>query len=170
MEYIVTHQVAEKLKTALEKEGYEVILSHPDVNAQISGAERAAVANKNDADLMISLHIDAYKPDSTARGCTSWAPALWDGYVSERLAYLSEELGTILASEYSAATGFYNRGCKKMTHTSMFSFCKVPIVLFEMGFMTNPTEDALLCDDEFQDKMVTGFVNGINKYFELLWD
>ena len=170
MEYVVTHQVAEKLKTALEKEGYEVILSHPDINAQISGAERAAVANKNDADIMISLHIDAYTYDSSARGCTSWAPALWDGYVSERLAYLSEELGTVLAEEYSAATGLYNRGCKTMTHTSMFAFCKVPIVLFEMGFMTNPTEDALLCDEDFQEKMVTGFVNGINRYFELLWD
>lgn len=170
MEYVVTHQIAEKLKTALEKEGYTVILSHPDINEQISGAERAAVANKNNADLMLSLHIDAYSPDSSARGCTSWAPALWDGYVSERLAYLSEEFGNVLASEYSLATGFPNRGCKTMTHTSMFAFCKVPIVLFEMGFMTNPTEDKLMCDETFHDKMVQGLVNGINKYFELLWD
>ena len=169
MEYTVTHQVAEKLKAALEKEGYTVILSHPDVNEQISGAERAAVANKNDADLMISLHIDAYK-DATARGCTAYYPAMWEGYVSERLAYLSEEFAKILVEEYSLATGFYNRGAKSMTKTSMFSFCKVPIVLFEMGYMSYPKEDAAMCDSSFQDTMVQGFVNGINRYFELLWD
>ncbi len=169
MEYVVTHQVAEKLKKALEKEGYEVILSHPDVNAQISGAERAAVANKNNADLMISLHIDAYS-DATARGCTAYYPALWDGYVSERLSYLSEEFAKILADEYSLATGFPSRGAKSMSKTSMFAFCKVPIVLFEMGYMTYPKEDTLMCDSSFQNTMVTGFVNSINKYFELLWD
>ena len=169
MEYVVTHQVAEKLKTALEKEGYEVILSHPDVNAQISGAERAAVANKNDADLMISLHIDAYK-DATARGCTAYYAELWDGYVSERLSYLSEEFAKILVEEYSLATEFPSRGAKPMTRASMFAFCKVPIVLFEMGYMSYPKEDKLMCDSSFQDIMVQGFVNGINKYFELLWD
>ncbi|MBE6891829.1 MAG: N-acetylmuramoyl-L-alanine amidase [Ruminococcaceae bacterium] len=169
MEYVVTHQVAEKLKTALEKEGYEVILSHPDVNAQISGAERAAVANKNDADLMISLHIDAYK-DATARGCTAYYAELWDGYVSERLSYLSEEFAKILVEEYSLATEFPSRGAKPMTRASMFAFCKVPIVLFEMGYMSYPKEDKLMCDSSFQDTMVQGFVNGINKYFELLWD
>lgn len=169
MEYTVTHQVAAKLKVALEKEGYEVILSHDDVNKQISGAERAEFANKNNADLMISLHCDAYK-DETARGCTAWAPAIWEGYPSERLSYLSVELGAILASEYASATGFYNRGCKTMTNTSMFAFCKVPIVLFEMGYMTNSAEDRKMSDDSFQNTMVQGFVNGINKYFELLWD
>jgi len=169
MEYTVTHQVAEKLKKALEKEGYTVILSHPDVNAQISGAERAAVANKNNADLMISLHIDAFK-DATARGCTAYYPQLWEGYVSERLAYLSEEFAKILVDEYSQVTGFPSRGAKAMTKTSMFAFCKVPIVLFEMGYMSYPKEDTLMCDSSFQDTMVQGFVNSINKYFELLWD
>ncbi len=169
MEYVVTHQVAEKLKVALEAEGYEVILSHPDVNAQISGAERAAVANKNDADLMISLHIDAYK-DATARGCTAYYAGLWDGYVSERLSYLSEEFAKLLADEYSQATGFPSRGAKSMIEASMFAFCKVPIVLFEMGYMSYPKEDTLMCDDSFQNTMVQGIVNGINKYFELLWD
>lgn len=168
-EYVITHTVAEKLKAALEKEGYTVILSHPDVNAQISGAERAAVANKNNADLMITLHCDDYS-DSSVSGAGAWVPSdTWDGYPSDRLSYLSYEAGQILIDEYCAATGMKNRGCKRQRDTSMFAFCKVPIVLFEMGYMSNSSDDKNLNSESFQKKIVEGLVNGINKYFDLLW-
>ncbi|WP_298103949.1 N-acetylmuramoyl-L-alanine amidase [uncultured Campylobacter sp.] len=37
--------------------------------------------------------------------------------------------------------------------------------LIEMGFMSNPEEDRKMASDEYQNKMVTGIVNGIEKYF-----
>lgn len=167
-EYTVTHAVAAKLKTALEAEGYTVILSHPDLEEKISGAERAAVANKNNADLMISLHCDSYNKDSSVGGASALIPEIWDGYPSERLAYLSKAAADVILDEYTDSTGLKNRGTFPVTKTSMFSFCKIPILLLEMGFMSNPTEDKKLCSDSFQDKIVEGLVNGINRYFRLL--
>ena len=34
-----------------------------------------------------------------------------------------------------------------------------------MGFMSNPEEDRKMSTNDYQNKMVTGIVNGIEKYF-----
>ena len=168
VEYETTHKIADKLKTALEALGYTVYLSHPDVTEKLCGAERAEVANKNNADLMISLHCDSYAEDKTVSGTLALVPDVWDGYPSERLSYLSEKAATVILDEYTTATGLKNRGYKPVIQTSMFSFCKVPIFLLEMGFSSCPSDDKNMNDEEFQEKMVSGIVNGINKYFALI--
>lgn len=167
-EYETTHEVALLLKTKLEALGYTVILSHPDIDEKLSGSERASVANKNNADLMISLHCDSYDEDKTVSGALALVPKIWDGYPSERLSYLSKKAATVILEEYTAATGLKNRGLSPIIKSSMFSFCKVPILLLEMGFSTCPSDDKNMNDAAFQEKMTDGLVNGINKYFSLI--
>ncbi len=167
-EYTITHTIAKKLKTELEARGYTVILTKSDENVSMLGAERAAVANRNDADLMISLHCDGYDGDSSVSGTLALAPAIWDGYPDKNLSYLSEKAAILLLDSYSQATGLNNRGYQKITSSSIFSFCKVPVVLLEMGYLTNPAEDRLLNSTDFQQKMVEGIANGIDRYFNSL--
>lgn len=42
---------------------------------------------------------------------------------------------------------------------------KTPSVMVECGFMSNPTEAALLNDEEYQIKMSLVILNGLNEYF-----
>lgn len=42
-----------------------------------------------------------------------------------------------------------------------FNWSKVPVILVEMGFMSNPNEDKLLSQDTYQDKLAQGLCNGI---------
>ena len=167
-EYETTHKIAALLKTELEKLGYTVYLSHPDIKEKLSGSERSSVANKNNADLMISLHCDSYDNDSRVSGSLALIPDVWEGYPSERLSYLSKKAATIVLEEYTSATGLKNRGLSAIVKSSMFSFCKVPIFLLEMGFSTCPADDKSMNDPDFQNKMVTGIISGINKYFSLI--
>ena len=38
------------------------------------------------------------------------------------------------------------------------------MTIVEVGYMTNPQEDALLAQEDYQYKLITGMANGIDKY------
>ena len=44
------------------------------------------------------------------------------------------------------------------------NWSQVPVTIIEMGFLSNPTEDRLLNDSSYQDKLALGIANGIGEY------
>ena len=60
--------------------------------------------------------------------------------------------------------GLENRGVKAarfyvMTHS------KCPASLIELGFITNPREEKLLANDNYQQKLAQAITNAVNRYF-----
>lgn len=169
-EYDIANIVAQKLRTELESRGYRVILTKEETSVLMYGAQRAAVANQCDANLMISLHCDAYGGSDAASvtGSLAQVPELWSGYPDKELQYLSSKAAAIILKQYCEETGMKNRGIQEIDKASMFTFCKVPVFLLEMGYMSNKNDDELLCSSTFQEKMIKGIADGIDIYFSAL--
>ena len=156
-------QIATQLKAELEARGYTVILTREDNDTAISCAERAQVANDAHADAFIRIHADGSE-SSSASGAMGICITPSNPYVPEMYSE-SRILSDDILNEYVAATGFSSRGVWETDTMTGNNWSTVPCTLLEMGFMTNPNEDTLMADPDFQVKMVTGIANGVDRYF-----
>ena len=46
------------------------------------------------------------------------------------------------------------------------AIAKIPTMILECGFLTNPTEDRQLNSSSYQKKLAKGIANGVDKYFK----
>ena len=161
-EYELTMIISEKLKEELESRGYEVIMTRYDNNTPVDCVTRAQTANDG-ADISVRIHADALS-SSSANGAVAicitphnpWNPQTYEG---------SRKLADALISNYCDETGIRNRGVSEQDDMTGNNWSTVPCVLFEMGFMTNQSDDLKMADPDFQVKMVNGLADGIDEFF-----
>lgn len=164
-EYELNLQVAKKLSKALKKEGYSVIMVRTGNNVNISNSERAAVANDADADAFIRIHADG-SDDPDAAGAMTICPTSENPYCGKKVYKASKRLSENVIEAMTESMGCRSRGVWETDTMSGINWCKVPVTIVEMGFMSNPQEDLKMADNSYQDKIVEGMVNGINNYFD----
>ncbi|NFC74758.1 N-acetylmuramoyl-L-alanine amidase [Clostridium botulinum] len=159
-EYLISMDVASKLKETLQKEGYTVIMTKNKHSESLGNIERAEVGNKNNANLVIRIHADSADLED-AKGASILVPSK-KGYASE-INELSKKYGDILLREMVASANMNNRGVIEREDMTGFNWSKVPVVLVEMGFLSNAEEDKLLNTEEYRIKIVQGLTKGIKK-------
>jgi len=162
-EYELNLQVALKLQQALEKEGYQVIMTRTTNDVNISNSERAAVANQAHADAFIRIHADG-SGDPDARGAMTICPTKNNPYCGS-IYEKSRRLSDAVIQNVAASTGSKTRGVWETDTMSGINWCEVPVTILEMGFMSNREEDLLMAQESYQDMIVEGIVNGMNQYF-----
>lgn len=159
----VTLAVGLKLRDELETRGVTVVMTRTTEDVRISNAERAQVANEAGADLFVSLHCDDTGESST-HGFLTLVPGSnqWTGPILAE----SQEAGRIIHDTCIAELGAYDRGVIERTDLTGLNWSEVPAIYLEMGLMSNPDEDALLCSDEYQQQLAVAIADGIMKYLE----
>lgn len=163
-EYKLTLSAAKKLKTELWNRGYEVVMTRTKHEVDISNKERAVLINKSGADICIRLHADG-AASSQAKGASALYPSAENPYVAS-LSKKSSKLAQAVLTAYCKSTNIKSRGCVKRDDLTGTNWSKVPVIVLEMGFMTNPSEDKYMQTKTGQKKMVSGIANGIDAYYE----
>ena len=161
-EYELTLTVAEKLQDELEARGYEVVMVRTEHNVNISNSERAQVANDLNADAFVRIHANGSE-DTGVKGAMTICQTPTNPY-NGSLYEESRALSDCVLDELVAATGCKKRKVWETDTMSGINWCQVPVTIVEMGYMTNPEEDALMASEDYQDKIVTGIANGIDLY------
>lgn len=161
-EYVVTLQVSKKIESLLKNKGYNVIMVRDTHEINISNAERAKVANNANADAFIRIHCNGAENQS-AKGALTMCQTKNNPYCGN-LYSQSRNLSQKIIDQICKATGANNKGILESDTMSGINWCTVPVSIIEMGFMSNPEEDKLLVDDDYQDKMAVGICNGVIEY------
>lgn len=164
LESEINLEVALKLQKKLQEANYQVIMIRTSQDVNLSNSERAKIANDNNADAFIRLHCNS-ADTSSASGTLTMAPSLNNPYCNQ-IASLSYDLSKKVVDKICNRTGSKNRGVMISDTMSGINWCKVPVTIIEMGFLSNPQEDMLLSDSIYQDKIVDGIVEGINEFIK----
>jgi N-acetylmuramoyl-L-alanine amidase len=69
-------------------------------------------------------------------------------------------------TELVRALGFPDRGLQERSDFTGFNWADVPVILVEMGFMTNSIEDRLLAKPSYQRRAAVGLCRGALRYLE----
>jgi len=160
-EYKTNLRVALKLRDLLVRNGVSVIMVRTGNDVDITNNMRARVANAAHADLFIRLHCDG-SDDSGVHGISVLTPGKnrWTAPIVST----SMSAARSVSAATIASTHAKNRGIARRSDLAGFNWCKVPVVLVEMGFMSNRAEDKLLASGAYQDKLAAGLARGAAKY------
>lgn len=160
-------QIAKKLKKALEKKGYRVVLTREkDEGLYSKGAsskkvedmkKRCEIIHKAEPAFTISIHQNSY-PQESVKG----AQVFYYGQSQE-----GKELAEVLQkSLIDYLDKENNRSAKANESYYLLKKTDSPTVIVECGFLSNRREAALLADEKYQKKIVDAICKGVIKYFK----
>ncbi|SFE24739.1 N-acetylmuramoyl-L-alanine amidase [Peptostreptococcus sp. D1] len=163
-EYQLTLDVSLKLRDEFNRRGYEAVMIRENNDCPLSNKERAEIANKYDG-IFLRIHANSDQ-NSSIRGALTLAPRADNQFMSNENINDSQRLSKNVLDSMALETGAKNRGVINTNSMTGINWCKIPVTIVEMGFMSNPEEDLLMQNNEYQQKIAKGIANGVDKFFD----
>jgi len=184
--------LARKLRSLLEKAGFDVLMTRED-DTFVPLWDRARWANAQEADLFVSLHLNAARARA-AKGSEVYFLSLDqgdadaaevaalenagageapgpEGVLADILkdlaqkAYLraSEQLAESILVQLNRLGGIKQRGVKQAPFVVLRG-AAMPAVLVEVAFLSNPREERRLKDEAFRKRVVEAIALGVRRF------
>lgn len=152
-EKVLALRSSKRLQQMLEAEGFNVIMTRSDDN-YVSLSDRAVIANSVNADLFVSVHINASE-SSKPNGI-------------ETLYGSSEEkvLATYIQKRMIKVSGATNRGVVWRPELYVIRKTNMTAVLCELGFISNAIEQDLLLQNDYLYKVTDAIKDGVKDYLD----
>ena len=155
LEKDINLQIAQKVKTHLEKNGIQVIMTREDDVMEDTKLEdmkkRVALINEIKPAITVSIHQNSYS-DASVKGAQVFYYA--GSEVSKGAASLMQEEMRKVDTENT-------RQIKSNSDFYMLKKTEVPTIIVECGFLSNPGEAEKLTSEEYQEEMAQAICNGI---------
>ena len=162
-------KIALKVQNLLEQSGSTVILTRSDENAiydidsktlkqkKISDIHnRVKIGNESSADIFVSIHLNKI-PQQQYYG---WQTFYQEG--NEQSINLAKSIQVNLNDSIQKEN---KRVAMKINNIYIMKHVEIPTTIVECGFLSNPEEEKMLLEDEYQDRLAWGIYNGIMDYF-----
>lgn len=153
--------IARELKSVLEKNGYKVVMTRSNSDGlyglssknkkQKDMAARGEIIKGSGADLVVSIHQNFY-PRPSIRGAQ-----VFYAHGSEKGKEAAEQMQGLLNANLTECSRKAMEGDYYILQCS-----DIPSVLIECGFLSNPEDEKLLLDSEYQQKIAYTIFTGIN--------
>ena len=146
-----------------EDKNFQPMLSRPTESTVLGTSNNDSVrvrvdrANAFGADLFISIHTNAAEyPSATGT----------EALVYSRESTVAREVAQKILEQIHLKTGLRNRGVVYRPGLYVLRKTKMPAVLVELGFITNPVDARLMVEDP--ELFAEGIYQGILSYYGLL--
>lgn len=197
LERDITLKTALALGSLLQARGLDVVYSRTD-NRAISLRKRTLMANEANADLFVSIHVNAHA-NASVHGFETYYLSLAGDPEAARVAALenvdsdhrlgemqkmladimltarADESRRLAGDIQKSALDFLGRKAYRIRDNGVKSApfhvllgATMPAVLVEMGYCTNRAEATLLLDPAYRQTMVEGLAHGILTYRDRL--
>ncbi|CUB22652.1 N-acetylmuramoyl-L-alanine amidase LytC precursor [Bacillus safensis] len=148
----ITIKTANLLAGKLRASGANVYLTRSD-DTFISLQSRVATSHYRNADAFISLHYDSFM-DQSVRGSTAYY------YQAAK----DQQLASSVHSEVAKRSQIPDKGVKFGDYFVLREN-KRPSLLYELGYLSNPQEEAIIYSASYQERVTEGMTEGLKQYF-----
>jgi len=155
----IVYDIAQRLEGRLLALGATVFLTRGALNNP-NEAERITFTNHNNADLLISLHLDTHTSPEARGVATFFYGSDQHGVHS----IVGERFASLVQREICARTDFLN--CR--THAKTWDLLRLtnpPSVRVDLGYISNASDTARLARPDFRDTVAESFVIAIQRLY-----